>query len=238
MYLSTLTVSSTALVGTITASPLRQPGPSDTPIFSVVSADPHPTSAIASLQTVTTTATATVTKANINSSPYPAFNASSYPHHNFTIPREGNCTKDRLQVSYQNGTESFNVAIFPMERPPVVHDCGRGHHGKKNETKPLYPHDGNGFQPPRNLTAPGRPERPIQVGEDTILFGGANGKVLESVEPANNGAANDVEAAVVKAKRGNAADFGGKAIWTYVKEMMTGKGSQGQVSGNGKTNAA
>ncbi len=230
MYFSVLTVTSTAVIGTITASPLRQPGPSDTAIFSVVS--PSPAETTPEIRTVTETATVTE-----NRSPYPAFNASSYPHHNFTGQHDhhGKDCASALPVIYTNGDERFNVTVFPSG---IAADC-RHHHPGKNETK--HPHGSQGLQPTRPTTSSVKSEQPYQVGESDshgVPYVGAGGKIHESdsstdgplKKTSNRTKNNESAQAGVNvdpvSKRRNAIDLNNEAIPAHVNGLKASAGSQ------------
>ena len=217
MLLAILTVSSTAVIATITATPLRQTGPSDTPIFSVVSADPSPTS----IRTVT--ATATVTMKNDNDSPFPAFNASDYPHSNFTRGYHRHHTRScssAFPTTYKSGNETFNVTIFPSGEWPK---CEDGHHHGKNETSHLSKSQGGHT---KNITLPIRPHQE----PDGTLNVGTDGRVKESDASAEN-EPTSTEAPITEnittgagasrnarlKRRGG--DLGNSAVPKYVQQM-------------------
>lgn len=210
MYINkVVTVSSTAIIATITATPLRMPGPSDTPIFSVVSPSTTPfsieaTAAVQPLSVATTalttaTATVTMTIAN-NGSPYLAFNASSYSHHNSTKHQvhhhenstdkrpsiESNCT-DMLPVAYRGGNQTFNITTHPSELGnPRTFNFYQGHI-RKNETK--HPHaDGEGSYNFKNSTQLGHAKLPpsIAPGSTGIPYTGPNGVIHEYTPPADD----------------------------------------------------
>ncbi|KAL6713121.1 hypothetical protein ACLMJK_009242 [Lecanora helva] len=204
-----ITVASAVVMNAVVASPISQNGP--------ISADPSPTSLNMP------TATSTTTDNDGNDSLFPAFNASNYPHHNFTEHHHHhNCSHNStepnleyhhrhhqncscshdLPVSYKSGNETHNVTVFTSDEKSPCH-CEYCHH-TQNDTK----HDGEDHLAARDFDDGELEKMKASIYEAEKLGGAGH------------------------AKRASGEDMGGKAIPKYVEEMKSaagGKANEGET---------
>lgn len=242
MYIyKAVTISSTAIIATTTISPPRMPGPSDTPLFSVVhqtetSASVSPTAVmpplivIAPMLTVTATATATVTmRPASNGSPYPAFNASNYPQENFTAPasRPDINQTEKIAVIQSNCTNTQPL-LYTAGNQDSVADGAEPASGAKTSTTKIICEGRNGKNRTRAsrifgtgrfgsggiaLPAPGAPS----AIENTPADGSRNENVADdgnTIRPIHN--------AEVKRKRSDNVAANDERVPGYVKTLESG----------------
>ena len=226
------------------AHPVFQADPSD-PTVTIATAPSDDISLAA--RTTPTTALAGETNDGENDSPYPAFDATDYLHHNFTTHGHRNCTK-ALPEDNRNGHEAFNTTIVPCGEIPDVCKHKHHHHGKnqthhledsgseKNETSHPQSHRcGKSSEPRKNQTTDSHPH--LEAPYD-----GTNGKVLES-DAHTSGSRNAIESTAeyhasqdvktdggIEARSSN-GDLSNQAIPRYVAAL---KAAVGQFQAGGQ----